>query len=48
MFPARLNWETFASAKMFPGLARSLGLKYCGHVFYDVTIVRKRNCQMGQ
>ena len=24
MFPARLNWETFASATMFPSLARPL------------------------
>ena len=24
MFPARLNWETFASATMFPTLARPL------------------------
>ena len=24
MFPARLNWETFASATMFPILARPL------------------------
>ena len=24
MFPARLNWETFASAAMFPSLARPL------------------------
>ena len=48
MFPARLNWETFASAKMFSGLARPLGLRYCGHAFHDVAIVRKRNCQMYQ
>ena len=48
MFPARLNWETFATAKMFPDLVRPLGLRCCGHVFYDVTIVRKRNCQMDQ
>ena len=26
MFPARLNWETFASATIFPSLARPLGL----------------------
>ena len=25
MFPARLNWETFASATMFLNLARPLG-----------------------
>ena len=24
MFPARLNWKTFASATMFPSLARAL------------------------
>ena len=27
MFPARLNWETFASATMFPSLARPLEIK---------------------
>ena len=27
MFPARLNWETFASATMFPSLARPLDKK---------------------
>ena len=26
MFPARLNWETFASATMFPSLARPLAM----------------------
>ena len=26
MFPARLNWETFVSATMFPSLARALRL----------------------
>ena len=25
IFPVRLNWETFASANMFPGLARPMG-----------------------
>ena len=28
MFPARLNWETFASATMFPSLARPLVSAY--------------------
>ena len=28
MFPARLNWETFVSATMFPSLARPLDIDY--------------------
>ena len=30
MFPARLNWETFASATMFPSLARPLNMQISG------------------
>ena len=34
MFPARLNWETFASATMFPSLARPLNLADYVKEFY--------------
>ena len=38
MFPARLNWETFASATMFPSLARPLCPK--GWFQFNSRIVR--------
>ena len=37
MFPARLNWETFASATMFPSLARPLQFKGLAKLGDNVT-----------